>query len=40
MLGKMAQLTAISEAIIAAVDSPIGPAVGCPLECDYDESDG
>lgn len=37
---QVAQLTAISEAIIAAAETPMGPAVGCPLEFAGDESDG
>jgi DNA-binding MarR family transcriptional regulator len=35
---QVAQLTAISEAIIAAADSPVGPGLGCSLGCDEDES--
>jgi DNA-binding MarR family transcriptional regulator len=39
---QVAQLTAISEAIIAAADSPVGPGLGCGLGCEgnEDESDG
>ncbi len=36
---QVAQLTAISEAIIAAADSPVGPGLGGPLECDGDEEE-
>jgi DNA-binding MarR family transcriptional regulator len=36
---QVVQLAAISEAIIAAADSPVGPGIGCPLECDGEEDD-
>jgi DNA-binding MarR family transcriptional regulator len=36
---QVAQLAAISEAIIAASDSRLGPGLGCSLECDGDEED-
>jgi DNA-binding MarR family transcriptional regulator len=36
---QVAQLTAISEAIIAAADSPVGPGLGCGTTCDGDEED-
>jgi DNA-binding MarR family transcriptional regulator len=29
---QVAQLTAISEAIIAAAESPVGPAISCPVD--------
>jgi DNA-binding MarR family transcriptional regulator len=34
---QAAQLGAISKAIVAAAESPVGPAIGCPQECDADE---
>jgi DNA-binding MarR family transcriptional regulator len=34
---QVSQLTAISAAVIAAADSPVGPAIGCPLECSGDD---
>jgi DNA-binding MarR family transcriptional regulator len=34
---QVAQLTEISEAIIAAADSPVGPGLGCSLECGDEE---
>jgi DNA-binding MarR family transcriptional regulator len=34
---QVAQLTAISEAIIAAADSPVGPGLGCLRACDGDD---
>lgn len=38
---QVAALTAISEAIIAAAESPVGPGLGCPTACDGDdEADG
>jgi DNA-binding MarR family transcriptional regulator len=36
---QVGQLTAISEAIIAAADSPVGPGLGCALGCDCDEEE-
>jgi DNA-binding MarR family transcriptional regulator len=36
---QIAQLTAISEAIIAHADSPVGPGLGCSLECDDDDEE-
>ena len=37
---QVAELTAISKAIIAAAESPIGPGLACPLECDGDTAAG
>jgi DNA-binding MarR family transcriptional regulator len=38
---QVAELTTISEALIAAADSPVGPGLGCPAACDEaDEADG
>jgi DNA-binding MarR family transcriptional regulator len=38
---QVAQLTAISEAIVAAAEAPVGPAISCPLDRDDDsERDG
>jgi DNA-binding MarR family transcriptional regulator len=34
---QVAQLSAISEAIIAAAESPVGPAIGCALDCSGDD---
>jgi DNA-binding MarR family transcriptional regulator len=36
---QVAQLTAISEAIIAAADSPVGPGLGCLRACDGDDEE-
>jgi DNA-binding MarR family transcriptional regulator len=36
---QVGQLTAISEAIIAGSDSPVGPAISCPLECGSEDED-
>jgi DNA-binding MarR family transcriptional regulator len=36
---QVSQLTAISEAIIAGSDSPVGPAISCPLECSGEDED-
>jgi DNA-binding MarR family transcriptional regulator len=36
---QVGQLTAISEAVIAGSDSPVGPAIGCPLECGSEDED-
>lgn len=33
---QVAQLTAISEALIAAAESPVGPAIDCPTDCTDD----
>lgn len=37
---QVAQLTMISKAIIAAAESPVGPGLACPLECDGDDGAG
>jgi DNA-binding MarR family transcriptional regulator len=34
---QVTQLAAISDAIIAAADSPVGPGLGCAAECDDEE---
>jgi DNA-binding MarR family transcriptional regulator len=36
---EVARLAAISDKIIAAAESPVGPGLGCQLECGDDESD-
>ncbi len=37
---QVAQLTTIGKAIIAAAESPVGPGLGCPLECEGDDQAG